>query len=102
MYSAFIVSSELQTRSQNRTYQNEIAKNTITSNMKMMSNISDSFSQVSTVKREYQPESQKVLSCRQADDARLYFRASKKASIRSARVVTPVLQPQDRIGLAER
>jgi hypothetical protein len=51
------------------------------------------------VERKYQPENQEMLSRRQGDHARQYFSTSEEAAIRAPRVVIPMLQPQNGIGL---
>ena len=54
------------------------------------------------VEREYQAENQEVLSWRQAPHAWPDFSTSEEAPIWPPRIVIPVLQPQDRIGLSVR
>ena len=51
------------------------------------------------IEREYQAHNQQMLSWRQADYARLQFRSSKEATLRPARIVVPMFQPDDRIEL---
>ena len=56
----------------------------------------------SGVEREHQPNNQKVLRWRQAYHPWPHFTIVEEAPTFSPRIVIPVLQPQDRIGLSIR